>query len=715
MLRRLAVLATLLVVVLVAHSASWKPATSDCLGLAPGAPNVAWFIKDSVAACPAADTLTNSARPSRLRITLYYEDLNCNPKVGVPPESIYVTTQLAAGNLKVNDEGAQVYADDSTDADGFARVTIPSFSGCGKVRLRLFVSGGSYGTKTATVRTTDVNADGRVSASEILAPCDLNYDGASNFSDVQLALYHENHWHRNALFGTPVRRTNYCGYPPCQGDPGVLGFSQIFWSPSGRWLTITARRPDLVPPVDCKVYVVGSDPKDGNAIRQITFSSPDDSADYDPSWSPLGQEITFGRKDNTIYRKGIPGFSTDNNTYLVTFHDAGGFEHRGDLNGAISPDGQWVAFSRRTVDQGPFEIFKIPINGDATKLTQLTSHATATDYYPQWSPDGQYIIFQRATGDTGYSLFRVRADTPGSDQPFYDHSLGKPYGYQATTPAYSPDGRIVLAGVGPGGTLDSVLTHTIDTTLTVKKPIKNYADTTFAVDGQFPILSPRLSPDGTRLALNANQVWAVRRNMSLPPQITQVGTQGVVDSTARVPIIAIRGLQTTVKVLASDPEGDPITCRADFLQDGMIFDPDSCKLIWTPTVPVGSTLYVKFSVSTNTWPKESGGTDAIIAVFTVAAPQPQMAQRAVIPPQPEGPNPTRGRFALNSPQVRGASATLTLFDVSGRRVAVVRGPSGASLVWDGRDQSGSLALPGIYLYRLEAGRYRREGKVVVFR
>ena len=143
---------------------------------------------------------------------------------------------------------------------------------------------------------------------------------------------------------------------------------------------------------------------------------------------------------------------------------------------------------------------------------QLTSLPDGyTDYYPQWSPDGRYIIFQRAYGDTAASVFRIRAD--GSDglsgaQAFYDHSFGKPYGYEAATPAYSPDGQIVLAGVGPRQGADSVVTHTLDTTLTVKKPIKNYSAAGVDTLG---ILSPRLSPDGTRLALNSHQLWAARR------------------------------------------------------------------------------------------------------------------------------------------------------------------------------------------------------------
>ena len=77
--------------------------------------------------------------------------------------------------------------------------------------------------------------------------------------------------------------------------------------------------------------------------------------------------------------------------------------------------------------------------------------------------------------------------------------------------------------------------------------------------------------------------------------------------------------------------------------------------------------------------------------------------------------PTSGRFALTAPLAPGVSATLEILDVSGRRVAAVRGPSGSRLVWDGKDQAGRPAAPGIYLYRMEVGKHRKEGRVVVLR
>src|SRR5436309_15739395 len=79
------------------------------------------------------------------------------------------------------------------------------------------------------------------------------------------------------------------------------------------------------------------------------------------------------------------------------------------------------------------------------------------------------------------------------------------------------------------------------------------------------------------------------------------------------------------------------------------------------------------------------------------------------------PNPITGPFAVLAPFVPGARARLSIFDVRGRRVAVVEGPSGSRLVWEGTDRAGNRVGPGIYFYHLEIGRLREEGKVVMIR
>lgn len=415
-------------------------------------------------------------------------------------------------------------------------------------------------------------------------------------------------------------------------------------------------------------------------------------------------------------RKGIPGVNPDTTEKLVA--QSGTPLDQGDLTPAISPDGQWVAFGRKDQATLDYHIWKVPIAGGTA--TQLTFTPGVPDQYPNWSPDGNRIVFDREIGfPNPHQAYRVKANqsAPQDTTTYRVYSGG--VDRDAATPAFSPDNLIVTMGVGTHSpTILDVVTNTLDPALVTPKPIASYPDTVFAIHGLHPVLSPKISPDGTRLGLRSRQIWAVRRNMSEPPRITKVGTQSVVDSTAKVSISAARGLQTTVQVLSTDPAADPITCSAYFLQDGMTFNPSNCTLSWTPTVAVVTILYVKLQVVTDTWPKESGGSDQIIAVITVtSSSQPQGATLARIDPAapPDGPNPTSGRFALTSPMVQGAMATLVVSDLSGRRIASVRGPAGSRLVWEGRDGSGKQVPPGIYLYRMEVGRQSREGKIVVVR
>jgi hypothetical protein len=274
-----------------------------CAGapLGPQNCNVIWVADDQVAGCPGGDSLNvfTSGHPSALRIRIHYEDNDCNFRVGVPPESIWVTYTTLAGNLQLNDKGTKVFADDSTDADGDTWITLRSFSGCGTIRCSLFVSGKFSGHKDRQVRTTDQNGNGRVDVSEGSSPCDLNYDGLAN--DGSFRVTHEEHWKRNALHGAMVRRTNYCETCPAFA-PNTKGASQIFWSPSQRFISHTFFADDAPVDTGCVVVIVPSDPQDGNSPTQFT-SPPPKYHDYDPSWSPLNDVISWDRADSVILKK----------------------------------------------------------------------------------------------------------------------------------------------------------------------------------------------------------------------------------------------------------------------------------------------------------------------------------------------------------------------------------------------------------------------------
>jgi hypothetical protein len=689
--------------------------------------HVLWLPVDSVSACPAADSVFGGhpthPHPSRLRIDVWYDDANCDPKPDVPPESLWVTYSTLSGNLVVNDEGPRVFADDSTDACGRTRITIPSFSGCGKLRVTLWISGISQGARDFTIRSTDMDADGRTTAADSSSPspCDLDYNGTIDALDLSLVLAHAEHWHRHALHGTLVRRTNL-------RDSGsgiennVIGEGGIFWSPNGRRIAFSARDtcPGCSPGFNpCRIKYVFADPVLGNTVRNLTFngapgdSAPGDSMDYNPSWSPLGGYVYYDRHDRVIHRKGVPGLNSDTSDVAII----GGTEEKTEAQ--ISPDGDSLAYVRES--GAKLHIFIAPATGGSNR--RLTTGYGASWRDPHWSPDGAYLTVTREDSASLQSVL-YKINVRGAPDPTRFFPPQGDNSTDARWSAVSPDSEVVVAGVGPNRQ-SAHTAHTVEGAVaTTAVAIENYpAHTWFA-------LYPRLSPDGTRLALLAKdpdlagatlpQIWAVRRNMNTPPQITQVGTQTVADSTVVVAISAKQGLETNVEIVATDAESDPITCRASFLQDGMTFNPTTCTLTWTPSAPVGTKFHVVFRVATTTWPNGSGGSDVIIGEFTVTDPllapgAGSLRASAEAADEAGGPNPTHGTFALRTPFVAGTVAELAVFDLSGRRVAVVRGPAGSRLVWSGEARGGTHVPSGVYLYRLTVGDYHKAGRVVYVR
>ncbi len=129
------------------------------------------------------------------------------------------------------------------------------------------------------------------------------------------------------------------------------------------------------------------------------------------------------------------------------------------------------------------------------------------------------------------------------------------------------------------------------------------------------------------------------------------------------------------------------------------------------TGPPNADYYVKFRCTT-----ASGGTDSFILKLRVRALGPGAFRVEGVPirlsPQPI---PSQGRILFGVVPPGSPAAQLTILDLAGRIVARISVSAGGELTWDGRGEHGALALPGVYLYRLEMGPRRQEGKLVVVR
>ena len=167
---------------------------------------------------------------------------------------------------------------------------------------------------------------------------------------------------------------------------------------------------------------------DGSGLRRLTSDGFDDS---DPSWSPDGQKIVFGR-GGRIYT-----MSASDGSGLIAL-TAGGF----DWHPTWSPDGRRIAFgSDRT---GINAIYVM--NADGSGVRQLTKYPEG-DYLPWWSPDGTTIAFERGRCCAN-SVYLINADGTGLRQLAI---LGR-------TPSWSADSRSIvfewfgLHVVSPDGT-----------------------------------------------------------------------------------------------------------------------------------------------------------------------------------------------------------------------------------------------------------------------
>ncbi|MFN8589493.1 MAG: DNRLRE domain-containing protein [Candidatus Eisenbacteria bacterium] len=136
----------------------------------------------------------------------------------------------------------------------------------------------------------------------------------------------------------------------------------------------------------------------------------------------------------------------------------------------------------------------------------------------------------------------------------------------------------------------------------------------------------------------------------------------------------------------------------------------------TPTILANADGYPGFALTTPTinptdyWSKEGGHAPRLVLVVTspatagVSTNEP--AGRGARWLRTLGPNPTPGAVRLAAVLPRACDVELAVFAVDGRRVRTLAREHRAAgehvLGWDGRDERGAPAAPGLYLVRLRA-------------
>ena len=214
------------------------------------------------------------------------------------------------------------------------------------------------------------------------------------------------------------------------------------WSPDGTHILIAAQAPDG----RITTAIIGAD---GSHERKLPL--PNDTLNLGPgAWSPDGSRIALeGWSDK---KQGLQGI------YVARSADGGGLDRithcspsQDDRPMGWSADGSKIFFFRAvarfpTVTQEPLGSIYV-VNVDGTHLRRVTPASlpveVAGNAGGKVSADGAWIVFTSSG-----VIWKIRADGSGLTKVYQD-----PKARRAITPTWSPDGRFILFGLDPAGSL----------------------------------------------------------------------------------------------------------------------------------------------------------------------------------------------------------------------------------------------------------------------
>jgi len=155
---------------------------------------------------------------------------------------------------------------------------------------------------------------------------------------------------------------------------GISGGMSNIWSPDGTRILIDSGQDP---------YVINAD---GTGLQKIETGS----VRVNPiGWLPDNQTIVFGAQVGDVYNLYEHVFKTYNlqtgetkSLFPITIKTP---------IGAISPDGQWIAFNARMFGTNlDGAVFISRLDGSERKLVAMLDSTLA--FHPIWSPDGQWLI-----------------------------------------------------------------------------------------------------------------------------------------------------------------------------------------------------------------------------------------------------------------------------------------------------------------------------------
>ena len=152
------------------------------------------------------------------------------------------------------------------------------------------------------------------------------------------------------------------------------------WTPDGRFVTFTT------------AGGIAEVPADGSATPHVLLARPDGNPRYPMSWSPDGRELLFEVEEATGTDLSVLRRGGEARTLLA--------EPYNETNGAISPDGRFVAYVSDESGRTEVYVASYPGFGDRTGIS------ADAGTHPRWSRDGREIFFRQ-----GDALLAASVDT----------------------------------------------------------------------------------------------------------------------------------------------------------------------------------------------------------------------------------------------------------------------------------------------------------------
>lgn len=169
-----------------------------------------------------------------------------------------------------------------------------------------------------------------------------------------------------------------------------------------------------------KIYTIQPD---GSELRPIVLPAPEEKSDFNPTWSPNGEEIaTTGEAEGAdlYWVQGLHTFSAGGADFtklpLYPFIE----------DPAWSPDGSQILFTREQ------QVMSTTPQGAPPTLIQENA------WSPAWSPDGKQIAFVRTVEPYGNTVLYTMNATGGEVRKILELP-----GF-VTSPSWSPDGSTIV-------------------------------------------------------------------------------------------------------------------------------------------------------------------------------------------------------------------------------------------------------------------------------